>query len=97
MTQLLGCTGAGRNQTALEEMLPIVTYGVSMKWGKYRVFGMGGHEYRDDQRNRETRFLKATIWTYRDGEGCGITISGYAPDAANRVAGRVLDISTEGQ
>jgi hypothetical protein len=44
------------------------------------------------------RFLTANIGTYRDGEGCGIEVSGYAP--AMRpcpVAGRILEISTEGQ
>jgi hypothetical protein len=44
-----------------------------------------------------TPFLRANIGTYRDGEGCGITISGYAPSAAFGSWGEFLEISTEGQ
>ncbi|HMH65619.1 MAG TPA: hypothetical protein VK515_08535, partial [Rhizomicrobium sp.] len=96
MTQVLACTGAVRNRRPLKKC-----YGLLRAWPA-RNGEKQGFQHQPpakllkDFHRPATRFLTANIETYRDGEGCGIRFSGYAPVRPFGSRGEFFRDSTEG-
>src|ERR1700722_4678794 len=76
---VLACTGTLRGLLGSEEILRIITPGIRPNVRKPGFWRLGSLNKAKKCPSRTTPFLTANIWTYRDGEGCGIQLSGYAP------------------